>query len=67
MWNIINIHSIAILLEVIKMKKTLFIIPLMFITLSCSSLNLYAENIKNINKTTVIYPQKRTPIKWWEN
>ena len=67
MWNIINIHNIAILLEVIKMKKTLFIIPLMFITLSCSSLNLYAENIKNINKTTVIYPQKRTPIKWWEN
>ena len=48
MWNIINIHNIAILLEVIKMKKTLFIIPLMFITLSCSSLNLYTENIKNI-------------------
>ena len=67
MWNIINIHSIAILLEVIKMKKTLFIIPLMFVTLTCSSLNSYAKNIKNINKTTVIYPQKRTPIKWWEN
>ncbi|WP_195468420.1 hypothetical protein [Clostridium sp. D43t1_170807_H7] len=49
------------------MKKTLFIIPLMFVALTCSSLNLYAENIKNINKTTVIYPQKRTPIKWWEN
>ena len=67
MWNIINIHNIAILLEVIKMKKTLFIIPLMFVALTCSSLNLYAENIKNINKTTVIYPQKRVPIKWWEN
>lgn len=49
------------------MKKTLFIIPLMFVTLTCSSLNSYAKNIKNINKTTVIYPQKRTPIKWWEN
>ena len=64
MWNIINIHNIAILLEVIKMKKTLFIIPLMFITLSCSSLNLYTENINKINITS---PQKRVPIKWWEN
>ena len=64
MWNIINIHNIAILLEVIKMIKTLFIIPLMFITLSCSSLNLYTENINKINITS---PQKRVPIKWWEN
>ena len=67
MWNIINIHNIAILLEVRKMKKTLFIIPLMFITLSCSSLNLYTENIKNINKINITSPQKRVPIKWWEN
>ena len=67
MWNIINIHNIAILLEVIKMKKTLFIIPLMFITLSCSSLNLYTENIKNINKINITSPQKRVQIKWWEN
>ena len=67
MWNIINIHNIAILLEVIKMKKTLFIIPLMFITLSCSSLNLYTENIKNINKINITSPQKRVPINWWEN
>ncbi|WP_294129406.1 hypothetical protein [uncultured Clostridium sp.] len=49
------------------MKKTLFIIPLMFITLSCSSLNLYTENIKNINKINITSPQKRVPIKWWEN
>ena len=67
MWNIINIHNIAILLEVIKMKKTLFIIPLMFITLSCSSLNLYTENIKNINKINITSTPKRIPIKWWQN
>ena len=49
------------------MKKTLFIIPLMFITLSCSSLNLYTENIKNINKINIKTQKKRVPIKWWEN
>lgn len=67
MWNIINIHNIAILLEVIKMKKTLFIIPLMFITLSCNFLNIYTENTKNINKTTYVSPRKKLPVKWWDN
>jgi hypothetical protein len=42
------------------MKKSLFIIPLLCISLSCNYLNL-------INKTNTIIPQKKIPIKWWYN
>ena len=49
------------------MKKNLFIIQLIFVTLSCSSLNLYTENIKNINKINITSTPKRIPIKWWQN
>ena len=49
------------------MKKNLFIIPLLFLTLSSTYLDIYINNIKNINKTTITAPQKKTPIKWWEN
>lgn len=49
------------------MKKILFIIPLLFITLSSSYLDIYINNIKNINKTTITSPKKNTSIKWWES
>ena len=49
------------------MRKALFIISLMFITLSCNVLNIYTENTKNINKTTYVSPRKRLPLKWWDN
>lgn len=49
------------------MKKKLFIIPLLFITLSSSYLDIYINNIKNINKTTITAPQKKTSIRWWDN
>ena len=58
MWNIINIHNIAILLEVITYEKKLIYFPLIFVTLSCSSLNLLQRILRILIKSILHQHQK---------
>ncbi|MEN8075529.1 hypothetical protein ABFP60_01135 [Clostridioides difficile] len=48
------------------MKKSLFIVPLLFICLSYNFSNL-SINTNKQNSININYPQKKLPSKWWYN
>ena len=49
------------------MKKSLFIIPLLFISLSFNFINTYSTKEINKNIQNNIYTPNSVPSKWWYN
>lgn len=49
------------------MKKLLFIIPLLFISLSFNSISTYSTKITSKNIQNHVYTPKSVPSKWWYN